>query len=126
VRIEGFQPPARVPLYLAAGDLAVVPNRSKPAISARHTSPLKVFEAMAAGVALVASDLPSLREVLVDGENALLVAPDDAAALAKGIERLAGDAGLRARIAARLRAQADDFTWDARAKRVLAWMEAAG
>jgi glycosyltransferase involved in cell wall biosynthesis len=126
VRIDGFQPPARVPLYLAAGDLALVPNRSKPAISARHTSPLKVFEAMAAGIALVASDLPSLREVLVDGENALLVAPDDAVALAAGVERLAADAALRARIAARLRAQADDFTWDARALRVLAWMEAAG
>jgi len=86
VRIDGFQAPSRVPLYLAAGDLAVVPNRSKPAISARHTSPLKIFEAMGAGIPLVASDLPSLREILVDGENALLVAPDDPAALAAGVE----------------------------------------
>ena len=50
VRIAGFQPPERVPLLLAAADLGVVPNRSQPAISARYTSPLKVFEAMAAGL----------------------------------------------------------------------------
>jgi glycosyltransferase involved in cell wall biosynthesis len=126
VRIDGFQPPARVPLYLAAGDLAVVPNRSKPAISARHTSPLKVFEAMAAGIPLVASDLPSLREILVGGENALLVAPDDAAALAQGVDRLASDEVLRAKLGRALGSRAAEFTWDARARRILDWMEAAG
>ena len=124
VRIDGFQPPEKVALYLAAADLGVVPNRSSPAISARYTSPLKVFEAMAAGLPLVASDLPSLREILTDGEDALLVAPDDPPALAAGIARLTADAGLRTRIAARLRARADAFTWDARARRILAWMDA--
>src|SRR6185295_19644270 len=72
VRIDGFQPPTRVPLYLAAADLAVVSNRAKPAISARHTSPLKLLEAMAVGVPLVASDLPSLRELLEDERDAVL------------------------------------------------------
>jgi len=123
VRIEGFQTPARVPLYLAAADLAVVPNRSKPAISARHTSPLKVFEAMAAGVPLVAADLPSLRELLEPEVDAVLVPPDDAAALAAGIERLAGDASLRSRISARLRSRAGEHTWDARARSLLDWMD---
>jgi glycosyltransferase involved in cell wall biosynthesis len=123
VRIDGFQPPARVPLYLAAADLAVVPNRSTSAISARHTSPLKIFEAMAAGVPMVASDLPSLRELLEHERDALLVPPDDAAALARGIERLVGDATLRALDASRLRSRAAEHTWDARALRVLDWME---
>jgi len=125
VRIDGFQPPARVPLYLAAADLAVVPNRSTSAISARHTSPFKIFEAMAAGLPMVASDLPSLRELLEHEREAVLVPPDDAGALARGIERLAGDAALRARFASRLRSRAAEHTWDARAVRVLDWMEAA-
>ena len=124
VRIDGFQPPTRVPTYLAAADLGVVPNRSKPAISARHTSPLKVFEAMAAGLPLVASDVPSLRELLADGQDAFFVAPDDPAALAQGIGRLAGDAGMRASFSQRLRARAADHGWDARAERILDWMEA--
>ncbi len=121
VRLDGFQPPARVPVYLAAGDVGAVPNRSQPAISARYTSPLKVFEALAAGLPLVASDLPSLRDVLGD-EDAVLVPPDDDAALAAGLERLLGDAELRARLAARGRERAEELTWDARARRLLDWM----
>lgn len=125
VRVDGFQPPARVPLYLAAGDLGVVPNRSRPAISARYTSPLKVFEALAAGLPLVASDLPSLRELLTHERDALLVPPDDEGALAEGIARLAGDAGLRRHLVAVGRARVVEHTWEARARRILAWMEAA-
>lgn len=124
VRIDGFQPAERVPLYLAAADVGVVPNRSRPAIAARYTSPLKVFEAMAAGLALVASDLPALREILTHGEDAWLVPADDPDALAEGIERVLGDAELRRRLGERLGARAADHTWDARAARVLDWMRA--
>ncbi len=123
VRIDGFQPPARVPLYLAAADLGVVPNRSQPAISARYTSPLKVFESMAAGLPLVASDLPSLREVL-DSERALFVDPDQAQSLAAGLRELAGDPGRRSAMAAAQRASAAGHTWDARAARLVEWMDA--
>lgn len=124
LRIDGFQPPERVPLYLAACDVGVVPNRSQPAISARYTSPLKVFEAMAAGVALVASDLPSLRELLTHERDALLVPPDDPVQLARGIGRLLGDEKLRRELAAALAARAPEHTWLARAERLLAWMRA--
>jgi glycosyltransferase involved in cell wall biosynthesis len=123
VRIDGFQPPERVPLYLAAGDVGVAPNRSKPAISARYTSPLKVFEAMATRLPLVASDLPSLRELLTHDVDAWLVPPDDAAALTEGIAKLLGDAELRTRLAEKLAARAPEHTWIARARRLLAWMD---
>jgi len=126
LRIDGFQPPELVPLYLAAGDLGVVPNRAKPAISARYTSPLKVFEAMAVGLPLVASDLPSLRELLHHGEDAWLVKPDDAVALADGIRLLVADSSLRARLGSTLRARAGEQTWDARAARIAAWIDARG
>ncbi|HUR28120.1 MAG TPA: glycosyltransferase family 4 protein, partial [Planctomycetota bacterium] len=124
VRIDGFQPPARIGLYLAAADLGAVPNRSTPAISARYTSPLKVFESFAAGLPLVASDLPSLRELLRHGHDAVLVAPDDPSALARGIARLYGDAALRSAIRARALARAPECTWDARTSRLLAWADA--
>ena len=126
LRVDGFQPPGRIPLYLAAADLGVVPNRSRPAISARYTSPLKIFEAMAAGLPLVASDLPSLRELLEPGQDALLVPPDDAAALAEGIRRLLADGELRRRMRARLLERAVEHTWDARAARILDWMRERG
>lgn len=122
VRVDGFQPPTRVALYLAAADVGVVPNRAGPAISARYTSPLKVFEAMAAGLALVVSDLPSLRDVLRDDE-ALFVPPEDPGALARALRALLDDDELRAALGRRLGARAADHTWDARAARVLDWMD---
>jgi glycosyltransferase involved in cell wall biosynthesis len=121
VRVEGFQPPAEAPLYLAAADLTVVPNRSTPAISARYTSPLKVFEAMAMGLPLVVSDLPSLREVLTE-DQARFVTPEDPTALAAAIRDLLARPEERAAMAAALRAEAPRHTWDARARRLLAWM----
>ncbi len=122
VRIDGFQAPERVVLYLAAGDVGVVPNRAQPAISARYTSPLKVFEGMAAGLPMVASDLPALREILAQDVEAVFVAPDDPAALAGGLRRLLGDAALRTKMSARLRERSAHHGWDARAGRILAWM----
>ena len=56
-------------------------------ISERYTSPLKLFEYLAAGRPIVASNLPALREVLTDGINAVLVEPGNAAALASAVER---------------------------------------
>jgi len=124
LRIEGFQPPERVPLYLAAGDVGLVPNRSKPPISSRYTSPLKLFEAMAAGLPLVASDLPSLRELLTHDVDAWLVPSDDAAALATGIQTLLDDAPRRARLARAFAARAAQHDWNGRAERLAAWMRA--
>ncbi|MBM3990920.1 MAG: glycosyltransferase family 4 protein [Planctomycetes bacterium] len=122
VRIDGFQPPKQVALYLAAADVGVAPNRSTPAISARYTSPLKVFEAMAVGLPLVASDLPSLREVLRHGSDAWLVRADDAEELAGGLKKLLGDADLRRALGKSLAARSAEHTWDARARRLVRWM----
>jgi glycosyltransferase involved in cell wall biosynthesis len=125
VRVEGFQPPERVVTYLAAADVGVVPNRSAPEISARYTSPLKVFEAMAVGLPLVVSDLPSLREILTPDEDAVFVDPDDASALRLGLARLLRKKELCDSIRARLLARAPRHTWDARARRLLSWMRKA-
>jgi glycosyltransferase involved in cell wall biosynthesis len=123
VRIDGFQPPERVPVYLAAADVAALPNRSQPAISARYTSPLKLFECMAAGLPMVASDLPSLRECLSESE-ARFATPDDAHALATRLGALLADPAGRARMRERLLARAGEHTWDARATRIARWMRA--
>ncbi len=122
VRLDGFQPPDRVATYLAAADVGVVPNRSTPAISSRYTSPLKVFEAQAAGLPLVVSDLPSLRDILGE-DQAIFVAPDDHHALAAGLSELLGNEHLRTSLAGAMRAAAAGHSWDARAARLLSWMD---
>ncbi len=122
VRFDGFVAPEAVASYLAAADVGVAPNRSRPAISARHTSPLKVFEAMACGLPLVVSDLPSLRDAL-DESVAVFAAPDDARTLAAALEGLlSDDARLRAMRLAGPR-KAARHSWDARAARILAWLD---
>jgi glycosyltransferase involved in cell wall biosynthesis len=117
VTFTGQVRPPEVPARLAAADILVLPNPAS-AISTHATSPLKLFEYMAAGRAIVASDLPSIREVLTDERTALLVPPGDPAAMAVAIRRLASDAALGARLGAAARAEVAQYSWSRRAERL--------
>jgi glycosyltransferase-like protein len=77
---------------------------------------LVVLEALAAGLPVVASDIPVFAEYLQDGESALLVPPGDPDALAGALHRLAGDPALRIRLAAGGKPLVDRFTWAASAR----------
>lgn len=105
----------RVPHYVCAFDIAVQPGVTP------YASPLKVVEYMALDRAIVAPDQPNMRELLRDGETALLFAPDDAASFRDCLVRLAGDAELRRRLGAAAGAdiRRGDRTWDANARRVV-------
>jgi glycosyltransferase involved in cell wall biosynthesis len=102
--------------------VAVVPNVSS-ALSDAFTSPLKLFEYMAAGKAIVASDLPSIREVLRHEENALLAVAGDPESFAAAIRRLRDEPALGERLGRRARADAALHTWDRRAERIDALLE---
>ncbi|HLN79465.1 MAG TPA: glycosyltransferase family 4 protein [Candidatus Bathyarchaeia archaeon] len=123
VDFRGTVPHVEVRSFLGATRVAVVPNRAEGV--SKYTSPLKLFEAMAAGVPIVASDLPSLREVLRDGENALLVPPGEPEALAGAIRRLLQDTALASRIAACARRDARAFTWAGRADKIASLLHEA-
>jgi glycosyltransferase involved in cell wall biosynthesis len=117
VELTGNVAPSAVPPLLARAGILALPNTPS-AISTYATSPLKLFEYMAAQRAIVASDLPSIREVLQHDLNAWLVTPGDAAALAGGIERLAEDPPLRSRLARAAFASAAEYSWSRRAERL--------
>jgi glycosyltransferase involved in cell wall biosynthesis len=117
VELTGNVSPAAVPALLARSHLLALPNPPS-ALSTYATSPLKLFEYMAAERAIVASDLPSIREVLQHDVNAWLVRPGDAAALAEGVRRLAGDPALRSRLARAAFASAAEYSWSRRAERL--------
>lgn len=117
VTFTGLVEPERVPELLRQASVLVLPNQAS-AISTRFTSPLKLFEYMAAGRPIVASDLPSIREVLHDRVDALLVAPGDARALGEAIHRLLADRNLARRLAAAAAKAVPQYGWDRRAERL--------
>ena len=122
VTFTGHVGPAQVPALLRRATILALPNPAS-AISTHFTSPLKLFEYMAAGRAIVASDLPAIREVLRHEVNALLVTPGDSTAFAQGIERLLADGELAARLARNALNDVDDYTWSRRAERLEALFE---
>ena len=122
VTFTGLVPPSAVAAYLRAARMLVLPNPAS-AISTRFTSPLKLFEYMAAGRPIVASDLPSIREVLRHEENALLVEPGNPTALAAGVRRLLEDRALADRLARAAMTDVQDYSWDRRAERLEALLQ---
>jgi len=87
----------------------------------RWTSPLKLFEYLAAGLAVVASDVPSLRDVLVPNEEALLAPPDHLESWVRALQKLDEDESLRSALAQRGRQLVERrHTWRARARDAIA------
>ena len=106
--------------------IALVPYQARVTLeggkgdTSRWTSPLKVFEYMAYGKAIIASDLPVLREVLQNGVTAVMVPPEDINAWAVALKDLVKDGELMARLGlAARRLLEEEYTWDRRVVRVL-------
>jgi glycosyltransferase involved in cell wall biosynthesis len=130
LHFHGHVPSALTGAYHRRADVLLAPCQEQICVGGwqtRHrdiggyTSPLKVFEYMASRKPMICSDLPVIREVLSDGENALLVPPADVDAWVQAAMWLfshpAEAEWLAANAYEMLRAQ---FTWDSRAARVLA------
>jgi glycosyltransferase involved in cell wall biosynthesis len=114
VTITGFLPHDEVPAYLAAFDIALQPAATP------YASPLKLFEYLQAGHAIVAPDQPNIREILTDGRNALLFDPALRTSFGEAVLRLCHDRSLRQRLglAARSTIAEANRTWESNAVEV--------
>lgn len=110
----GNRPHGEIPRLLRAVDVALQPDVTP------YASPLKLFEYMAAGSAIIAADRPNIREILRDGETGLLIDTTASDGLERALARLAFDGGLRARLGRAARAEIErcDYTWEGNARRV--------
>jgi glycosyltransferase involved in cell wall biosynthesis len=115
VRFTGLVPRADVPAYVAAFDIAL-----QPAVTA-YASPLKLFEYLALGKAIVAPRLPNIEEVLSHGHNAALFEEADPNGLARMLTLLSQDADLRRSLGAQAQATIAEkgLTWQHNATRVV-------
>jgi glycosyltransferase involved in cell wall biosynthesis len=115
VAFTGVVSPEAVAAVVSGFDIALQPKATA------YASPLKIFDYMAAACAIVAPDQANIREVLRDGENAVLFDAGSPGAMWRAVEALIGDAGRRSRLGAAARAavEAEGRTWGANAARVV-------
>ena len=116
VRSLGEVPPELLPPHVLACDGALIPAIND------YASPLKLFDALAAGVPTLAPDQPNLRENVQDGRTALLFRPGSADDLARQLARLVQDRAFARRLGAAGRAalHEHEWTWAGNARRVAA------
>lgn len=119
--ILGRKPHDQIPLYLKSADILVIPNSGKFDDSRLYTSPMKLFEYMASGTPIVASDLPSIREILNEN-NALFFAADDPVSLSRSIKYLLHNRNLMERISRQASRDIIKFSWQERASKILTFI----
>jgi len=126
LEFHGHVPPANVGDYLASFDVVLAPYQRQVHGAGGGTnlskwmSPLKIFEYMSAEKPIVCSDLPVLREVLTDGENALLCDPDDVAEWVEALRELRSNCELHNRLATNAKRDFEaQYSYDARAESII-------
>ena len=125
VRLVPWQDPAGLPAWLYAADILLIPPSRAPLERFGQTVlPMKTFAYLAAGRPILAPVAPDTAELLRHEDNALLVPPEDEAAAASALDRLLGDAALAERLGTNAAALAESLSWDARARRILGFLEA--
>jgi glycosyltransferase involved in cell wall biosynthesis len=113
VTFTGAVTHAAMPGILAAMDVGVAPYQTVPDF---YFSPLKIYEYMAAGLPVVASDAAEIRTVIDEGVSGFLCRPEDVAALAFRLLALASDPDLATRLGSAARTKAEQHTWSANAR----------
>lgn len=116
--VVGHKPHIDMPFYLKAADVLVLPNSGKEKISRAYTSPLKLFEYMAAGRPIVAADVPAIREVL-DESTATFFVPDDSRSLSKAVRFVFDHQEEAEEKAERAFCKVKEYTWESRVKKIL-------
>jgi len=123
VILTGFIPNAALPSYQATCDVLLMPYQKQVSASsggdiASYLSPMKLFEYLATGRAILSSSLPVLKEIL-NAQNAVLPPPDDIDAWVQTLEVMKGNPEQRNALGQRARKDASQYSWEARLKRIM-------
>jgi glycosyltransferase involved in cell wall biosynthesis len=124
VQLVPWQAFDRVALYLVASDVLLLPPSNRGlAVIGNTVLPMKLFQYLAAGRAILAPRTPDVVELLRDGENARLVDVGDVPGFARALMELLADQALRERLSQGARAASAQLTWDARAKKLADFLD---
>ncbi len=106
-----------------AADVLIIPNSGKSKISRLYTSPLKVFAHMTSGIPIVASDLPSLREVLSE-QNAMLVESNNVNSFTNGIQSVIRENSKALQRAKKAQEDVRQYSWNKRVQGIINYIKA--
>ncbi len=123
VILSGFVPNADLPIYQASCDVLLMPYQEHVAASsggdiARYLSPMKLFEYLACGRAVLSSDLPVLRETLTP-ETAILLSPKDISSWVEAVQGLQSDSAKCRKLGESARRLAGQYSWENRVRHML-------
>ena len=117
---KGWVDPKSLYAYLYAADILIIPPTAIPFKKYKNTVvPIKIFSYLASGNAIVAPELPDVMEVLEHKKNAILIEPDNLEQNVLAIKGLLQDSKLYNSISSQAKVDAQKYTWDARAKHVI-------
>ncbi len=124
IKFTGYVEQKKVSQYLLASDILVMPYSKKVTIkggkdAAKFTSPIKLFEYMAAERPIIATSIPPVMEILRDGMTAVIIKPDSARELEKAIRAIIKDKNVSMFIAKNARRQIVDYTWEKRVEKII-------
>ena len=117
VNIIGHRPYQEMPIWLKAADVVVMTGNPQKTISTSYTSPMKLFEYMASKRPIVASDLPSFREI-INESNSVLVKAGDSQAMAEGIKKVLTNDLLSQQISQKAYLDVKQYDWQERARAI--------
>lgn len=118
INIYPFVPHSQVGKLYNESDILLLPHQETLDII-NSTSPIKLFEALASNRPIIASDIPVMREVLVDEYNALLVNPNDKKGWIEAVRRIQCDSELAMKLADNALITSKKYSWDKRAEQIL-------
>lgn len=122
VTIVGRKANKEIPKYLRSADILLLPNVPISQESIKYTSPIKMFEYMASGIPIIASDLPSIREVLND-DNSIIIRSDSSEKMEKAISNLLKDKKKCYKIAEQSLLDVKKYGWGKRAKLIFEFIQ---
>ncbi len=122
VKIMGRRPHWEIPLWQKAADILVLPSPAKYPESKYETSPVKLFEYMASGTPIVASDVPSVRNI-VDERFVFFFEPDNPRKLAEAVRSVLANPGEAEKKAVAARKEVEKYSWERRKDAILSLID---
>lgn len=122
IRFEGFVPMSTVPTYQSAADILVMPYDTTVEFDVMDidtTSPLKMFEYLAAARPIISTDIPAISRTIDHGRNGLLASPNDTGEIALLIQRVLDDKEFATELGRNARETAKRYQWKNRCQKII-------